>query len=207
MPAILPVPVFAVPMSLYETLVYVDFLLAVGLLVVAPLLLLLVSATRPPVRDRLLVYWRASALLGVTVYLWIGEIPMGFVTGYAARAVIPLALWRGDALLVLRDRPVPTGSDWQSTLFRYWRAAALPYSLAGLAYMLPLLPCVWTDAAAVCRAWYAPPRQYAAWVHPTVEPTWLARYGWVALGVYAVYLLSTAVRLQRDRMKRRTSSS
>ena len=192
-------------MSLYETLVYADFLLAVGLLVVAPLFLLMVSATLPPVRSRLLVYWRASALLGVTVYLWIGETPMGFITGYAARALIPLALWRGDALRVLRDRPVPRASGWRTTFFRYWRAAAIPYSLAGLAYMLPLLGCAWSDAAAVCQAWYAPPQQYAAWLHPTVEPLWLARYGWVALGVYAAYLLSTAVRLQRDRMERRPS--
>jgi hypothetical protein len=192
-------------MSLYETLVYADFVLAVGLLVVVPLALLLVSATLPPVRDRLLVYWRASALLGITVYLWIGETPMGFMTGYAARALIPLALWRGDALTVLRDRPVPAASDWRNALFRYWRAAAISYSLAGLAYMLPLLGCAWSDAAAACRAWYAPPQQYAAWLHPTVEPLWLARYGWVALGVYAAYLLSTAVRLRRDRMERRTS--
>lgn len=192
-------------MSLYETLVYADFLLAVGLLVVVPLLLLFASATLPPVRRRLLVYWRASALLGVTVYLWIGETPMGFMTGYAARALIPLALWRGDALTVLRDRSVPAASDGRTALFRYWRAAAIPYSLAGLAYMLPLLGCVWSDAAAVCRAWYAPPQQYATWLHPTVEPIWLARYGWVALGVYAAYLLSTAVRLQRDRMERRAS--
>ena len=192
-------------MSLYETLVYADFLIAVGLLVVAPLFLLVVSATLPPVRSRLLVYWRASALLGVTVYLWIGETPMGFITGYAARALIPLALWRGDALRVLRDRPVPRASGWRTTFFRYWRAAAIPYSLAGLAYMLPLLGCAWSDAAAVCQAWYAPPQQYAAWLHPTVEPIWLARYGWVALGVYAAYLLSTAVRLQRDRLQRRAS--
>ena len=192
-------------MSLYETLVYADFLLAVGLLVVAPLGLLLVSATLPPVRDRLLVYWRASALLGITVYLWVGETPMGFMTGFASRALIPLALWRGDALLVLRDQPVPTASGWRPTLFRYWRAAAIPYCLAGLAYMLPLLSCAWSDAAAVCQAWYAPPQQYAAWVHPAVEPIWLARYGWVALGVYAAYLLSTAVRLQRDRLQRRAS--
>jgi hypothetical protein len=192
-------------MSLYETLVYADFLIAVGLLVVVPLGLLAASATHPPVRDRLLVYWRASALLGITVYLWIGETPMGFATGLASRALIPLALWRGDAFRVLRGQPVPTESGWRAAAFRYWRAAAIPYNLVGLAYMLPLLPCVWADGADVCQAWYAPPQQYAAWLHPTVEPIWLARYGWVALGVYAAYLLSTAVRLQRDLMERRSS--
>lgn len=189
-------------MSLYETLVYADFLTAVGLLVVVPLVLLLVSANLPPVRDRLLVYWRTSALLGITVYLWIGEAPMGFATGFAARALIPLALWRGDAFLVLRDQPIPSTPGWRATAFRYWRAIAIPYSLAGLVYMLPLLPCFWSDVTPVCQAWYAPPQQYAEWLHPTVAPIWLARYGWVALGIYAAYLLSTAVRLQRDLLER-----
>jgi hypothetical protein len=55
----------------------------------------------------------------------------------------------------------------------------------------------------MCQAWYLPPRQYATWLHPNVEPIWLARYGWVALGVYAAYLLATAVRLQRDLLERR----
>lgn len=193
-------------MSLYETLVYVDFVIVVGLLGVVPLVLLLVSLRYRPVRDRILVYWRASALLGITVYLWIGEVPMGFATGFAARALIPLALWRGDALTVLRDQPVPQDRDWRASLFRYWRAAAIPYNLVGLAYMLPLLPCVMGDAGNVCQAWYAPSQLYGDWLHPDIERIWLARYGWVALGIYAAYLLSTAVRLQRDQLERGTPS-
>src|SRR6056297_1923829 len=101
-------------MRLYETLVYADFVIAVALLVVVPLVLLGISVNHSPVRDRLLVYWRASALLGITVYLWIGEQTMGFATGFAAQALIPLALWRGDALMVLRGRSLPTEADWRS---------------------------------------------------------------------------------------------
>lgn len=192
-------------MGSYETLVYADFILAVGLLVVMPLFLLLTSVNQPPVRDRLLVYWRASALLGITVYLWIGEEPMGFATGYASRALIPLALWRGDALMVLRGRSLPPPSDWRTSLYQYWREVAIAYNVMGLVYMLPLLPCVMQGADPSCALWYGPPQQYAEWLHPTVEPIWLARYGWVALGIYAAYLLSTAVRLQRDLLERRTS--
>jgi len=194
-------------MSLYETLVHADFVIAVGLLVVVPLVLLGASLSHSAVRDRLLVYWRASALLGITVYLWIGEQPMGFATGFASRALIPLALWRGDALMVLRGRSVPTAADWRSAAFRYWRQAAIAYNLLGLAYMLPLLPCVVADIGPRCALWFGPPQQYADWLHPTVERIWLARYGWVALGVYAAYLLATAVRLQRDLLERRPSSS
>ncbi len=191
----------------YETLVYADFVLAVGLLVVVPLLLLAASVNRSPVRDRLLVYWRASALLGITVYLWIGEQAMGFATGFASRALIPLALWRGDALQVLRGESLPPGRDWRAVAFRRWRTAAIAYNLLGLTYMLPLLPCVVTGAGPRCEMWFGPPQQYADWLHPSVERIWLARYGWVALGVYAAYLLSTAVRLQRDLMERRASDA
>ena len=194
-------------MRLYETLVYADFVIAVTVLVVVPLFLLGVSVVHASVRDRLLVYWRASALLGITVYLWIGEQPMGFATGFASRALIPLALWRGDALMVLRGRSLPTGSDWRTTAFRGWRQAAIAYNLLGLTYMLPLLPCVVTDVGPRCELWFGPPQQYADWLHPTVEHIWLARYGWVALGVYAAYLLATAVRLQRDLLERRAPGS
>ena len=194
-------------MRLYETLVYADFMVAVGLLVVVPLFLLIASINLPPVRDRLLVYWRASALLGITVYLWIGETSIGFATGWAARALIPLALWRGDALKVLRGKSVPTTRGWRATLFRQWRTAAIAYNVVGLAYMLPLLPCALSEPTATCQLWFGPPQQYAAWLHPEIEPIWLARYGWVALGVYAAYLLSTAVRLQRDLIERRKSKS
>lgn len=190
-------------MGVYEGLVYANFVVAVGLLVVFPLALLVASVNLQAVRERLLVYWRASALLAITVYLWIGETPMGFATGYAAQALVPLALRRGDAFMVLRRHPVPTIRDWRATTFRYWRTTTIYYNLAGLAYMIPLLPCIWGDGDALCQAWYAPPQEYAAWLHPTVESIWLARYGWVALGVYAAYLLSTAVRLQRDLLEHR----
>ncbi len=194
-------------MSFYDGLVYADFVLAVGFLVVVPLFLLFASAHLPPVRNRLLVYWRASALLGITVYLWIGEEPMGFATGFASRALIPLALWRGDALMVLRGRSIPALESWQASLYRYWREAAIAYNVIGLVYMLPLLSCLGTEVGPRCESWYGPPQQYAEWLHPSVEPIWLTRYGWVALGVYAAYLLSTAVRLQRDLLERRASNS
>lgn len=182
---------------MYTTLVYADFWVAVGLLVMVPLFLLGASVRQPAVRQRLLVYWRTSALLGITVYLLIGSMSMGFATGFAARALIPLALWRGDAFTVLRDQALPPPTSWQAVVYRYWHTAAVAYNVVGLAYMLPLLGCIGADEGVLCQAWYAPPQQYAAWLHPTADPIWLGRYGWIALGVYAAYLLASAVRLQR----------
>jgi len=191
-------------MRLYDLLIRADFLLAVALLVVVPLGLLAASVRTAEIRDRLLVYWRASALLGITVYLWAGQEPMGFATGFAARALIPLALWRGDAMMVLRGRSLPAPDIRLARAYRTWRTAAIAYNVIGVLYMLPLLTCVFGDATAACRAWYEPPMQFAAWLHPETDPIWLVRYGWVALGLYAAYLLSTAMRLQRDQVETRT---
>lgn len=190
-------------MTLYEGLVRVDFLITFCLLGIAPLALLFVSFPLPSVRTRLLVYWRAAALLIITFYLWMGETGMGFATGITARALIPLALWRGDAFRVLRDQPPPSPQGLRTTLFYYWRTATVVYSLVALTYMLPLLSCVGTESGALCQPWYELSQPIGIWLHSDIEPVWLARYGWVALGVYAAYLLSTAVRLQRDLMKRR----
>jgi hypothetical protein len=185
-------------MPFYELMIRADFLLAVALLVVVPLGLLAASVGEAAVRDRLLVYWRASSLLGITVYLWAGEDPMGFATGFAARALIPLALWRGDALMVLRRQPLPASDSFPARAYAWWWQAAIAYNVVGVVYMLPLLACVFGDVTPLCQAWYEPPKQFTAWLHPTTDPVWLARYGWVALGLYAAYLFSTAMRLQRD---------
>ena len=183
-------------MSFYRTLIHADFVIAVLLLVLIPLGLLVASWRTPSVRDRMLVYWRASALLGVTVYLWIGEVQLGFVTGWLARAIIPLALWRGDALTVLRGRTLLPQSRLEEA-YQDWSRIAMVYSLLGIVYMLPLFACAFgSDTAEMCQAWYIPPQTYAAWVHPTIEPIWLGRYARVALGLYAAYLIASAYRLR-----------
>lgn len=180
-------------MPLYDTLIRADFLLAVGLLVLVPLALLLASLRQPALRSQLLAYWRASALLGITVYLWIGEARIGFATGYAARALLPVALWWGDALVIPRGRPSTT--SWQARAFRRWRLVATVYSLAGLVYMLPLLPCLWGGSEPLCRAWYLPPQEYAQLLHPYTPWSQLATYGRAALWIYLGYAAASAYRL------------
>lgn len=185
-------------MPSYDTLIRADFLVAVGLLVVAPLILLVVSLPHPEVRDRLLAYWRASALLGITVYLWIDEAALGFATGYAARAFIPVALWWGDALTTHLGRSHPVGDRWPASLFRGWRLAATVYSAAGLVYMLPLLPCAWVDASSLCQAWYLPPQEYARLAHPYTAWSEVGTYGRAGLAVYVGYAAATAYVLWRE---------
>lgn len=185
-------------MPSYETIARADFLVAVVLLVILPLALLAGSVSAAAVRNRLLAYWRASALLGITVYLWAGEAPGGFVTGFVAHGAILLALWRGDAFSPQDGSALPSGQGRPGTAFRYWRWAASVYVLIGLVRALLLLPCAAGDATAACRAWYGPPQQYARWVHPTVHPVRLARYGGWALSLYAAYGIAWALWLGWD---------
>lgn len=181
-------------MPAYDTLIRIDFLAAVGLLVLVPLFLLVVSLSRPRVRDRLLAYWRASALLGITVYLWIGELAIGFGTGVAARALIPVALWWGDGLTRYPGPSEPATDQWQGTLFRGWRWIASVYCIGGVLCTLPLLACVWDPSSAVCSAWYRPPQEYAQLVHPYTPWSTLVTYGKAGLAVYIVYGAATAYR-------------
>ena len=194
-------------MSLYETLIRLDFLVAVGLLVLGPLVLLVLSLRRPWMRRRLLAYWRASALLGITVYLWIDAWAVGFLTGYAARLFIPVVLWWGDALSTRGSHSPPTQDDWVDMLFRNWRLIATVYSAAGLIYMAPLLSCVWSAPTALCSPWYRPPQEYARLVHPYTPWAQLGLYGRVALLAYAGYAVASAYALWSRPLRRAPSSN
>jgi hypothetical protein len=184
-------------MTVYEILIRLDFVAAVGLLVVGPLVLLAGSVSAPTVRNRLLAYWRASALLGITVYLWAGEVSGGFVTGFAAHVAILLSLWQGDILSPRPGTPLSSEQGWWAIAFRYWRWAASIYVTTGLACTFFLLPCAFVDPSAVCQAWYGPPQQYARWLHPNASPMQWASYGGWALAIYAVYGGAWALQLAR----------
>lgn len=147
-----------------------DFVAAVLLTVVAPLVLLVRAALgRRPELPALLRYWRASSLLMVTVYLLVGERRYAAICGVAARLLIALALAR------------PLGDDGPTEA---WRSLARAYCLAGAAANLPML--LDGDLAAALRSAYAePPREYAALLHPGADPEALGRVGDLGLLAFA----------------------
>lgn len=159
----------AVPVLL-RVLVRIDFVMAVLLTVIAPLLLLVRA-----VRDRqqallstLLSYWRASSLLMVAVYLMIGQRPAAFVCGIGARLLIPWTL-----------RHTPAGADAR---YQRWQRAINVYCLLGAALNLPTLRCVWTgQLSPLCRAYIEPAQEFGALLHPGVPREQLGRVG--ALGL------------------------
>lgn len=184
------------------TLVHGAFLLAVMLLVLVPLGLLAAVAGEPPLRRRMLVYWRVSALLMVTVYLLIGPDPLGFATGVLALLLIPLSLWFGDGLY-----PLPDPADLHADLggwFQRWRWGVASYCGLGLVLTFPMLLCTKGVLTPACTAWLVPPQTYAALLHPNIAPETLAQAGRIGLYIWTAYALySTAVlgweAVQRER--------
>ncbi|MCS4138315.1 hypothetical protein GGQ13_001749 [Salinibacter ruber] len=175
-------------------LIRLDFVLATALLVAAPLGLLLASVRRPAVRGRLLVYWRASSLLMVTVYLMVDGRPGAFVAGNTALVAIPLALHAGDVLFV--PRPASLGEGPVATWFRRWRAGATAFCGASLLLTVPALRCAWEGAEnPVCAAWLAPPRELHRALHASVDPTTLGDAAVIGGLIYGAYLVASVIRV------------
>ncbi len=183
-------------------LIRLDFVLATALLVVAPLLLLAASLRRPAVRRRLLAYWRASSLLMITVYLMIDGRPVAFVAGNAALVLIPLALYRGDALAVAGRYALGEGAV--GTWFRRWRTVATGFCGASLLLTLPALQCVaeGNGPSALCATWLQPPQELHRALHPSLDPSTLGTAAMGALLLYGAYLGASGIRVVSAAPKR-----
>ncbi|GAB4218531.1 MAG: DUF3177 family protein [Synechococcales cyanobacterium] len=180
-----------------------DFRVAVVLTVVVPIGLLVWSyVTRHrPVQDLLIIYWKVASLLAITVYLMIGGIPVGFLSGAAARAAIPTALWFWP-LLTLEISETP---GLLSRLFLGWRWLVSVYMGVGLLFSLAFAPCAFqTPISAECRAWWDPPLAYRDIFHPTVSKELLGFVGVIGLSIYVLYSLYFLWRYGREQAKEKS---
>lgn len=176
---------------LLRVLVRLDFVTAVLLTVIAPLLLLVraVRARERAMVGALLSYWRASSLLMVAVYLLIGERPVAFVCGIGARLLIPWTL-----------RQPPAGADGR---YELWRRLISAYCLLGAALNLPTLRCVQGDQSSLCRAYIEPTQEFGALLHPGVSRERLGRAGEIGLRAFvAGATLLAGLRLVRGGHRR-----
>ena len=187
-------------MSLYESLVKADLLLGVFLTVLCPLVLLFFSTSHLALRRRLLAYWRVSALLLITVYLFIAQLPVAFITGTLARAAVLVVLWRGDGLLGDR-RPAALGGHLAARAFRGWRALMTAYCAVGVLFTLPLVACGWQSAWDFCRVWPDTLWFFHFYLHPHLSLRTVGILAQIGLGFYAFYALLV---LRSIRKARRT---
>lgn len=172
--------------------VWTDYRLAVLLTVIAPLVLLVWAALKSNevLQRSLIIYWRVASLLAITVYLLIGALPIGFISGWVARVLIPLSLW----FWVDLNEEIKEQRDTSLKLsFTSWRWAVSVYNLVGAIATLPFLQCAFKPATALvqeaaCRIWLNPPWQFYQLFHTArFKPYFLGFLGLAALGVYVLY--------------------
>jgi hypothetical protein len=204
-----PYRTVAVPESLYRSLVWLDYRLAVLFSVGLPLVLLVWAALRRQgALVRLLaIYWKVASLLLITALLLTDQRPLGFVLSPLAQLLVVVSLWFWvDLNEELADlppwRPLPL-------TLRIWRWGVSIWAVVGAVFSATALGCA-SEAAmaqARCAVWLRPPQGLHAAVERVFDfvfggewtPAVAAFIGYVGLVAYAVGLLQwLLVRLPRQ---------
>ena len=176
--------------QILRSLVWTDYRLAVLFTVLVPLILLIwafVKKADSMVR-LLIIYWRVASLLAITVYILIAEWPIGFLSGWGGRILIPFALWFWvDINEDIDDQPQRP----LKLALTSWRWATTIYCLLGAIATLPFLHCAFSNGAVktpFCRVWLEPALLFKQYFHPGSTPQFLGFLGMVGLFIYVLYL-------------------
>jgi len=187
--------------ELLRSLVWTDYRLALIFTVLFPLILLLWAFVQKnePMQRLLTIYWRVSSLLAITVYLMIGGLPVGFISGLLATILIPISLWFWvDLNDEIDDQPLKP----LKLTFTSWRWAVTVYSVLGAIATVPFVRCALSReifGLPICRVWLEAPLIYKDFFHAGSTPGFLGFFGIVGLIVYVLCLIYfVAVRLGKQ---------
>ncbi|WP_013323107.1 DUF3177 family protein [Gloeothece verrucosa] len=175
----------------FKSLVWTDYRLAVLLTLILPIILLIWSWREKleSISRLLIIYWRVASLLLITVYLMIPGWQVSYITGFAARVLIPISLWFWvDLNDEIKDLPP---SKLKTTLTS-WRWAITIYTTLGASAMIPFLSCAFNEKAVdtpFCRVWLEAPWQFREFFHPNTEAEVLGFFGLLGLVVYLLYFV------------------
>lgn len=204
-----PYRTVAVPDSLYRSLVWLDYRLAVLFSVGMPFVLLVWAALRREgALVRLLgIYWKVASLLLITTLLLTDQRPLGFLLSPLAQLLVVVSLWFWvDLNEELADlppwRPLPL-------TLRIWRWGVSVWAMVGAVFSATALGCANQPAMAQarCAVWLRPPLGLHAGVERVFDfvfggewtPAVAAFIGYVGLVAYVVGLLQwLLVRLPRQ---------
>jgi hypothetical protein len=172
--------------------VWTDYRVAVLFLVLVPLVLLCWAFFQKAeaMQHLLIIYWRVASLLAITVYLMIGSFPIGFLSGWFARILIPFSLW---FWVDLNEEIADSRPSRLKLAFTSWRWGVSIYSLVGLLAQIPILRCAFMTTDAIrkdgfCRIWLEPAWGFREAFHATTRPGFLGFVGFAALLLYILYL-------------------
>jgi hypothetical protein len=177
--------------ELLRSLVWTDYRLAILFTVLFPLILLIWAFVQKnePMQRLLLIYWRVSSLLAITVYLMIGGILVGFISGLMATVLIPISLWFWvDLNEEIDDQPVKP----LKLSFTSWRWAVTVYSIVAAIATVPFVRCALsreTFGLPICQVWLEAPLIYKDFFHANSAPGFLGFLGIVGLIIYVLYLV------------------
>lgn len=174
----------------FRPLVWMDYRLAVLFTVILPLIILIWAFINKAetIQRLLVIYWRVSSLLGVTVYLMIAQYPVAFISGIMARILIPISLW---FWIDLNDEIEYYPPGLLKLVFRSWRWAISIYSTLGAIASIPFLSCAFSETTlntSFCRVWQEAPLMYKDYFHANSKPEFLGFLGMVGLIFYVICL-------------------
>lgn len=174
-----------------RSLVWMDYRLGVLLAVIIPfgLLIWALFQKQEAIQRLLIIYWRVASLLMITVYLLIPDWKVGFLSGFAARILIPISLWFWvDLNEEIRDIP----KNLFKLVFTSWRWAMTAYCVLGAIAKAIFIPCGISAGKAstdFCKVWLEAPQAYRDFFHTkSGNEGFLGFLGAVGLVIYIIYL-------------------
>ena len=186
-----------------ETLVWMDYRLAVLFTIVVPLFLLIWAFVKrsEPIQHLLIIYWRVASLFAITVYLMIAAVPIGFLTLLMSGFLITVTLWfwvdLNEEIRELRNSPLKAS-------FTSWRWAATIYNLIGIISQIPFVVCGFKSRNELlsdpfCNVWLDPPWLFKQIFHPDWPEEFIGFLGFSGLVIYTIFLCYfVLVKLQRQ---------
>lgn len=176
----------------FRYLVWMDYRLAVLFLVIIPVILVIWAyvQTVEGIQKLLMIYWRVSSLLAITIYLMIAQYPVSFISGLMGLILIPISLWfwvdLNDEIEYLPSTPL-------KLVFTSWRWAVTVYCLLGVIAFVPFLVmgCPFSSLAIKtpqCLVWFEAPLLFKDYFHHNSKPAFLGFLGIVGLIIYVLYL-------------------
>ncbi|HEY9819156.1 MAG TPA: DUF3177 family protein [Candidatus Sericytochromatia bacterium] len=176
--------------QILRALVWTDYRLAVLFTVIVPLILLIwafVKKADSMVR-LLIIYWRVASLLAITIYILIAQWPIGFISGWGGRILIPIALWFWvDINEDIDDQPQRP----LKLALTAWRWATTIYCTLGAIATIPFLRCAFFQGEVktpFCSVWLEPPVLFKQYFHPGSRPEFLGFLGMSGLLIYVLCL-------------------
>nr|MCM0591247.1 DUF3177 family protein [Gloeotrichia echinulata DEX184] len=173
----------------FRPYVWIDYRLAVLFAVIIPLILLIWAYVQKTeaIQRLLIIYWKVSSLLAITIYLMIGGFGVSFISGLMAQILIPVSLW---FWVDLNDEIEYQASGSLKLVFTSWRWAMSVYCILGTIAFIPFLGCAFSDPAqsSYCSVWFEAPLLFREYFHANSKPGFLGFLGISGLIIYVLYL-------------------